>query len=131
MASKPLVITTRELSTMASSWTEYLCISIQDSGLYCLFTGRYQVLAESCEFYDDEAENWLLPEEIDGEPVVGIDDDWVVGGDLDYFDSSQAINFRSLADPNIGAWLAENEWSGLVDDKQLADAIAKLGSAGE
>lgn len=78
----PIVIAQRERSSLASTWNEYLCLSEGETESYKLFTGQYESLAELNDCYDEELEDYVLPEQIDGKAVMGIEDDYVVGGEL-------------------------------------------------
>lgn len=54
-----------------------------------------------------------MPEYIDGQAVVGIEDDYVVGGELVQQDESEDVEFSSVFDPCVRAWLVQTGWSKL------------------
>jgi len=110
------IVAVREGSGMTSVWQEHLCLTYGDQLNYKLYEGRYSGLAEAHDFYDEELEDYALPEFINGEVVVGIEDDYVVGGELSYCDESEAIEFENLGDINLLKWLKEMKWDGYWDE---------------
>ncbi len=111
---------------MVSSWTEYLCLQRDEAGSFKLFTGQYEALAERDQFFNEETGEYDIPEEIDGKAVVGLDDDYVVGGDLGYFDDQQTISFKSPDDEALAKWLVSSGWSDKVDTVFIGGAVGKL-----
>ena len=67
---KELILSEREESTMASTWDEYLVLRLNDNGSYVLYTGRYEVLEEAGIYWNDESEEYDLPEKIAGKEVL-------------------------------------------------------------
>lgn len=96
---------------MASTWNEYLCLTKGDLNTYRLYTAQYLSLAELNEFYDEELEDFLLPEQIDGQAVVGIEDEYIVGGELVQQDESASVEFGSVFDTELRDWLKHTGWS--------------------
>jgi hypothetical protein len=80
----PKILATRESSTMASTWNEHLRLTKNEDGTASLHVCQYDVLGEYSEYCSaDEAGNTPpLPDEIDGWPVVGVEDGYIVGGQL-------------------------------------------------
>lgn len=120
----PLVIAQREQSSLASTWNEYLCLSKGETRPYKLFTGQYECLAELNDYYDEELEDYALPDEIDGKAVMGIEDEYFIGGELLQQDESVAIEFASVFDAELRAWLDENGWTKLGVLPNIERAIA-------
>jgi hypothetical protein len=108
--SKPIVIAEREASSMASTWNEYLCLTKGESNTFKLYTAQYDFLAELYDFYDEELHEYVLPEQIDGQVVMGIEDDYVVGGDLVPQDESIPVEFASVFDSELRDWLTQTGW---------------------
>ena len=104
------VLAQREGSGMTSHWKEYLCLTDGNHTKYKIFEGRYEVLAEATEFYSDDEEDYDLPEFIDDKKVMGIEDGYVVGGELSYFDKEEAVEFDYLGDPKLNQWLKDFSW---------------------
>lgn len=64
----------REASGMTSTWDEFLCVSLNEDRTFCVYTGRREVLAEASEYYNEDTDEYEIPEEIDGQAVWGIKD---------------------------------------------------------
>ena len=111
--SKPIVIAQREASSMASTWNEYLCLTKGELNSYRLYIAQYEFLAELNDFYDEDLDDYVVPEQVDGQAVVGIEDDYVVGGELVQQDESEDVEFSSVFDPGVRAWLKRIRWDSL------------------
>ena len=99
----------------ASSWREYLVLERLEDGKYDLAIRQYEALGEADEYWDQEKEDWSLPDQIDGKDVVGIEsDDVVVGGDLlkdCYDDEADPGIIFTLPDQDIlEGWLKKVNW---------------------
>jgi hypothetical protein len=83
-----------EESSMVSTWTVYLCLETLEDGQIELSERQYEGLA-MCHDYAVEKDqgdvDYVLPDEIDGKRVVGIDDEIVIGGDLALWDDGLAV----------------------------------------
>ncbi len=102
-----VVIMSLEQSTMASTWTEYLCVRVLAGGRARLEVCQYEALAEN-SFFDDDGNPTQLPTHIDGKEVVGIEDDYVVGGELtchDIEDPELALEFGRQDQDLVNDWL--------------------------
>jgi hypothetical protein len=93
MESKYTVLDEREESSTSSCWNVYLCLCVGDKKTYRLFNGRYEALAEREEYYNEETEDFDIPDEIRGLKVVGIEDDCVVGGEPHWFEEKDTVEF--------------------------------------
>ncbi len=102
----------------------YLCLAPAATGR--LFTGRYEALLESSAFYNEETEDYELPEEIDGKLVKGIEDEYVVGGELECFDDSEAVEIGLLDEPQVAGWLDGSGWGTLTTLKVVSLSLKKL-----
>jgi hypothetical protein len=112
LTHKISIVATREGSGMTSAWQEYLCVTYGENLNYKVFEGRYSGLAEAQDYYDEELEEYVLPEFIEGMLVTGIEDDYVVGGELSHSDDQEAVEFQRLGSPNLQQWLKEMGWEG-------------------
>jgi hypothetical protein len=126
MTSPVSILASREQSSMVSTWTEYLCLQRDEAGGYNLFTGQYEALAEREQFFNEETGEYDIPDEIDGQVVVGVDDDYVVGGELDYIHDEQAVSFKSLDEKGLADWLETSGWSYKVDLMTIITAASKI-----
>jgi hypothetical protein len=110
------VIASREASSIASSWTEYLCLARGDTKRFKLFTGRYEWIDEANKYYDEDTGDYVLPQTIAGKDVIGVEEDGVIGGELTYHESDDNIEFYKLADAGLTSWLADQRWSQYKND---------------
>ena len=127
MEREIIIIADREASSMASHWREYLCLRRGISKRYQIFTGGYQSLADASKYFNEEDDSYEIPDVIDGKIVSGIEDEWIVGGELDYYDDVDQIEFDHIEDSALLTWLATQQWK---DDFPLVvEAITRISSA--
>ena len=121
-----IIITSKEQSTLASTWTEHLCIHKSADGKWCIDIRGYEVVGESSEYEDDEGN---LPDVIGGLAVVGAEDGYVVVDNLvlhseDYpeycFETFCLAEFDAL-------FTSENsEWCGPEVKKEIQQTLTDL-----
>jgi hypothetical protein len=73
---------------MASTWRVYLCVTPLANGRALLDIRQYEALAE----YSGENEDGNeipLPSKINDKTVVGVEDEWIVGGNLETYESAK------------------------------------------
>ena len=80
---------------------------------YRLVTGRYEALAELAFYYNEKTEEYEMPDAIDGKSVHGVDDDYVIGGELGCFEDEEVVEFDRVDEPQVAEWLAGSGWSAL------------------
>jgi hypothetical protein len=100
-----------EFSSMVSVWNEYLCLEIRD-GRPWLSHRRYEALGEIHDFEVETDEGdceYRIPDVIDGQAVVGTEDEWVVGGELmlDPADNASEIDLTISDTLAVRRWLEE------------------------
>lgn len=128
MEREIIIIADREASSMTSRWREYLCLRRGVSKRYQIFTGGYQSLADASDYFNEEDDCYEIPDVVDGKIVSGIEDEWIVGGELDYYDDIDQIEFDHIDDPALLTWLVTQQWK---DDLPLVvEAITRLISVG-
>jgi hypothetical protein len=128
MADNYRVLKAREQSTMASAWDELLCVGFGTSKPYRLYLGNYAILGERAEYYDEETDDYLVPDEIRGRAVRGVKDDYIVGCDVEDVSQKPDDEFDFQHPSECEKWLVENHW---LDDNLLAKiegAIHALGA---
>ncbi|UCF37439.1 MAG: hypothetical protein JSU96_00785, partial [Acidobacteriota bacterium] len=124
----------RENSSMASTWTEYLCLSRLADETFELSVRTYDVLGAAADYVNEETGDWDLSETIEGAFVMGVEDEWVIGGELvdnngksiefQQFDRKVILDFLESVD-----WLAADVW--LAHGIHITDQeIMRLGTAG-
>jgi hypothetical protein len=110
--SRVEILLTGEFSTMASSWSEYLCLECTE-GQVVLSSRGYTALAELSQ-YEVESEDgetaYDIPEIIDGQVVVGQEDEYIMGGELVLHDDAAEITLEERDYEAAKAWLVEREW---------------------
>ena len=127
MDNNVVIVAERENSSMASNWTEYLCLCNGKEQAFQLFTGMYEDLAVASDYYNEETCDYNLPEQINGKMVVKIDDDVVVGGELGFTEFEDMIEFNQLDDPQLVQWLTNSRWNNNEKIKKaLHNAVNKL-----
>ena len=97
-----VVLAEREESTMVSTWTEHLCLTKGTTKAYRLFTGQPEVLGGRDEYFNEESGEYELPESIDGKPVVGTMDDFVIGDEL--ISNGDEVEFEEPDDATVKTW---------------------------
>lgn len=95
---------------MVSSWNEYLVLERGETKKYRLFTGRYEALAEIADYWNDETEDYEIPDQINGVAVVGQEDDYLVGGELSASETNEIIEFDSLNESLVKIWATMHRW---------------------
>ena len=76
------IIETILQSTMASTFTEYLCLEKINNNQFRLFVGGYEVIGEASDYYNEEDDEENIPEQIDGQTVQGVEDGCIIGGSI-------------------------------------------------
>lgn len=108
-----------ECSSMVSTWNEYLCLEIRD-GRAVLSHRRYEWLGNVSDFVvetEEGDEEYRIPDIIDGKPVEGIEDEFVVGGELtpDPSDPEPEFDLTDADLDMVRAWLTgrgfDPKWS--------------------
>jgi hypothetical protein len=72
------IIESLQFSTMASNWTEHLCLHQKADGSFRLDVLGWEYWGEDSEFMDDETGEIEVPDEIDGLKVMDIEDGCIV-----------------------------------------------------
>lgn len=117
-----LILAEREGSGMTSSWAEFLCLSADDNGNVNLHTGRRVFLGEASEYYDEESEEYMLPDEVDGTAVWGVKDGDVYSEEIEDADADEDwLALTAFDDAKVKAWLADTDW---VDELSLSKVRA-------
>ena len=120
------VIASVEQSTMASTWTEYLCLHRTSEGKWYLDIRGFEVIGEASDYEDEEGK---LPEQIDGQEVVGIEDGYVTVNNLVLHSNSYPVyEFNEFnADEFDDLFSPENaEWCRDETKQKILEAIRKF-----
>jgi len=104
-------------------WDEYLCLRKVSETEHELSVRAYEILAEVWAYYDEESEDYDLPDEINGKAIVGFVDEWIVGGSLIETEAFKSLAFSDLNHPKVTQWLEEAKWSTSKVTSELRSAV--------
>jgi len=109
--SEITILDERRQSGRVSSWNEYLCLRRLSSNEFEISVCGYEILGERDAYYNEESDEFELPETIDGKPVVTIEDEWVVGGNLvNHSDELMPLRFMAEEVDGLIVWLKDANW---------------------
>ena len=111
---KAITLAQRECSALGYTWIEYLVITRGNMSRFLLATADYLALAEAIDYYDPETETHELPNQINGQKVIGLQNDYIVGGNLWINSDESGYAFDNLDDAKLAEWLKESGWDGQV-----------------
>lgn len=117
------IIETIERSTMASTFTESLCLEKINNNQFRLFLGGYEVIGEVSDYFNEEDNEEKIPEQIDGQTVQGVEDGYIIGGSILQNEDDGEVIFSSTTDENFRNWL---ESVSLYNTK-IIEKLKKLG----
>ena len=107
------VLLRAEFATPASSWTEHLCVQRVGDQIVLSSCG-YGILAELSQLAVEDADGnvgYTVPDFIDGQAVVGIEDgEYVIGGELVPQDDDAEIMLGPGDSEEAREWLEGREW---------------------
>lgn len=103
MVDDPVILQSREASSMVSTWTEYLCVTNVKPGKARLEVCMYEALAEF-DSTDDDGNEIAVPETYDGKRVIGVDDGYLIGGELMALDD-KTITYTRDDIEKVLAWV--------------------------
>jgi len=123
--STPMILAERESSGMTSTWDEFLCLALCDDQTVLLFTGRREALADASDFYDENEDEYDIPDEIDGKAVWGVKDGCVLGENIENYDED-ALSLKSFDSDAVLGWLEKTDWQEDVSQAEVKKAFNKL-----
>lgn len=119
------LIAVRTESTMVSSWNEYLCVRNLSDGKAIVEICGYETLSpDEWEWEDEEGNENTLPEKFNGKSVVGVEDGYLVGGDLQCFNEEDRKEYDKEGLEQVLTWIKNRGFD--VDSKakkQINDAL--------
>jgi hypothetical protein len=132
------ILHSREQSTVADTWTEYLCAKIDETQI-TLGICIYELLGDlPREWFDDDGEllpefqdengDLELPDEYDGKPVTGNNGEWLLGP-LDRWNNDEIATITELSLESITEALHALQWDP-ADASEVLTALAKLRQLG-
>jgi hypothetical protein len=120
----PKVLASKEASGMVSTWTEYLRLDKAAENMAVLDVCRYEGLGELVR--DDYEEDVILPEQIDGKKVIGIEDGIIFGGELMCWSTEQKFPFAQATLEAAIAWLRAQHWK--ITEELVCELTKAVGS---
>ena len=108
-------------SNMMDTWTVYLLLVRHLDGTFEIGGAQYEILGTASSYSDEDC-GILLPKKIDGKSVVGVEGDYVVGGELSLeFSQYSTFRFTEFCREEIVDYLASEGWEErLVTDIERA-----------
>jgi hypothetical protein len=103
----PKIIAERWRSSVAACEREYLRLTPNEDGTATLAVCRHEAPASAEEFVNENGEVHL-PDSTAGKPVAGIEDDWIVGGELACHGSRWT--YRATEITSAIDWVRLNGW---------------------
>ena len=94
---------------MVSAWDELPCVGFGSVKSFKLYLGNFEVLGERAEFHDDEADEYALPDDINGKAVQGFKDDAVIGYEVENASYRPEDEFEFAVPSECEDWLAEHQ----------------------
>ena len=116
------IIDSREGSSPASTWSEDLCLKRVSQTHFELFVGGYEVVGETSEFFDEETGEEEIPDEIGGYPVQGIEDGYVIGGEIVKNEEYGEFQFSDFKAADVRDWLASVNWEHAALLQEIAES---------
>jgi len=125
-AGKIKIIDSREGSSLASTWSENLCLKRVSQTNFELFVGGYEVVGETSEFFDEKTGVEEIPDEIDGYPVQGVEDGYVIGGEIVKNEEYGELQFSDFKAADVRGWLASVNWEHAALLQEIADIVSDV-----
>lgn len=119
-------IDTREGSSPASTWSEDLCLKRVSQTHFDLFVGGYEVVGETSDFFDEETGEEEIPDEIGGHPVRGVEDGYVIGGEIVKNEEYGEFQFSDFKAADVRGWLESVNWEHAALLQEIADIVSDV-----
>jgi len=122
------ILMSGEFSSMVSTWIEYLCLECTADQVVLSSRG-HEVLAKLSEYAvgtKDGETQYEVPDLINGETVVGREDEYIVGGMLVLHDDVAEITLKERDYEAAKIWLAERGWD---HKRDFAEAWKRIAAA--
>lgn len=128
---KKRILCSREQSSMVSTWTDHLCIEGTESGKFKLSTCWYEMIGSIYELVPaeelyDEYDEMIIPDEIDGIKVLGLDEDHYVFID-NLVANSESEAFDSTSMEIARSYLTKEGWDSATQGAVWEDIVSTVG----
>jgi hypothetical protein len=121
---RQIILAERDDQNMWSSTHVFLVLTLNEDGGLFLHQGSYEYLAEACQYFDDDVDEFVLPKEINGKKVVGVEEGYVIGGSIE--GGLDFLEVRSCGANQISDWLRERSWGDKIDAESVLWRIKDL-----
>jgi hypothetical protein len=119
----PKVLDSRKASTMMSTWTEYLRLNMEHEGTAILEICKYEALAE---LEADDEGKVVVPEEIYGVKVIGVEGGLIIGGQLICDNDERRFAFTQATLSDAISWLEAERWK--ASEQMLEELTKSVGA---
>jgi len=118
------ILDIRDEPSRVSKCEEYLCVERVSNKEFEISIRSYELLGDAFEFQDEDDDDELYhPDEIDGVSVVGIWNEYIIGGNLiPRSDEYSEVRFRDFEHKDVYDWLGSVNW----DSKKTRKELKKL-----
>ena len=116
-----------EFDTLSSSWNEFIFLERIDEHEFEVSLRSFEGLGDAVDYWDEDSQEYELPDEIDGVSVFGVQGDGVVGGDLKCWNASDSTRFTDLDSSELRAWAKTQE----LDYRFLIDTLRTASEGGK
>jgi hypothetical protein len=121
---RQIILAERDDQNMWSSTHVFLVLTLNEDGGLFLHQGSHEYLAEACQYFDDDVDEFVLPKEINGKKVVGVEEGYVIGGSIER--GLDFLEVRSCGANQISDWLRERSWGDKIDAESVLRRIKDL-----
>ena len=105
------VIDDRVLDPALEVGSDYLCLRAIDGNKFELSIRGYEHLGNTADFYDEDKDEEIIPDVIDGKAIVREESrEYVLGGNLSVFGESDKTEFNDLKMPDLVKFLDSLVW---------------------
>lgn len=106
-----IIISSRAGDKNVSSWIDHLCLKRIFIAKIEFLIRIYEILCDAEPYYDERERNFLIPPIIDGKITVGIEDGYIVGGDLVSIAAEIKPFYFHKNSPEVAkVWLKDMKW---------------------
>ena len=113
----------RELDPASEIGSDYLCLRAIDGNKFELSMRGYEHLGNTSDFYDEDTDEEIIPDQIDGKEVVHREsNEYVLGGELVIFSDSDKMEFEEVQMPGLTKFLDSLSWK-LSENTRSYDLI--------
>ncbi len=122
-----ITLASRAISPTAKIPTQYLTVSKGQSKRFLIATASYDALAEASDYFNKDKDEYEIPEQINGQLVMGVEDGYIIGGTLGINMDWSGLEFDSAEEPEVTRWLSNSGWERQVSVTDIKEAVQPKG----